>query len=80
MSETTANGLQAPSQPDLIRQAEARGMRMAAISAAQWRQSDEVLLRAGEMTAQELRTARAVAGGIERAILAMADKHERGEG
>lgn len=37
--------------------------------AAQWRKSQHVLLHAGEMTAQELRTALAVAGGIEAAIL-----------
>lgn len=36
--------------------------------AAQWRKSQHVLLHAGEMTAQEMRTALAVAGGIEAAI------------
>ncbi len=50
------------------------GMREAAGMVSQWCKADELLLRAGEMTAQELRTAKAVAGGIERTILAAAEK------
>jgi hypothetical protein len=38
--------------------------------AVSWQRADAIKLAAGEMTAQELRTAKAVAGGIERAILA----------
>ena len=36
--------------------------------AASWQRADAIKLAASEMTAQELRTARAVAGGIESAI------------
>lgn len=64
------------SRRDAQMRAEGRkeGMREAAGMVSQWCKADELLLRAGEMTAQELRTAKAVAGGIERTILAAAEK------
>jgi hypothetical protein len=39
--------------------------------AASWRQPSNIKLAAGEMTAQELRTAQAVAAGIETVILTL---------
>ena len=54
-------------------------MRCAEI-AASWQRPDAVRLAAGEMTAQELRTAQAVAGGIERALRALTDPVARSEG
>jgi len=43
----------------------------AAAAADQWKRHQDVLLRCGEMTAQEMRTALAVAGGIAAAIRAL---------
>lgn len=43
----------------------------AAACAGAWKRADALRLAAGEMTAQEMRTAQAVAGGIEKAILAL---------
>lgn len=46
------------------------GLREAEKMASFWRVPANVRLAAGEMTAQEMRTAQAVAGGIDRAIRA----------
>ncbi len=53
--------------------AEARRLALeeAAKAADQWGKHQEILLRCGEMTAQELRTAVAVANGIAAAIRAL---------
>lgn len=48
----------------------------AAACAGAWKRADALRLAAGEMTAQEMRTAQAVAAGIERAILALPLPHE----
>jgi len=47
------------------------GIEAAAEVAASWRNPAAIKLAAGEMTAQELRTAQAVAGGIEMSISAL---------
>lgn len=47
------------------------GIEAGAEAAASWRNPAAIKLAAGEMTAQELRTARAVAGGIEMAITSL---------
>jgi hypothetical protein len=60
----------------LIAAAEAKGrldgaksmQERAVDAAAAWRKPSNIKLAAGEMTAQELRTAQAVAGGIESAV------------
>lgn len=47
------------------------GIEAGAEAAASWRNPAAIKLAAGEMTAQELRTAQAVAGGIEMAITSL---------
>lgn len=50
------------------------GMARAAAAADQWTKPGELLLKCGEMTAQEMRTAKAVADGIAAAIRAEMEK------
>ncbi len=54
-------------------EARAKAFEEAAQMAASWRKPSVVKLAIGEMTAQELRTAQAVAAGIESAIRSRAE-------
>lgn len=60
-------------------QARDRALEEARLKAAAWKRADAIKLAVGEMTAQELRTAQAVAGGIERAIDALKSTPSAGE-
>ena len=57
---------------NVIAQAMERAFEVAALQAEKWKQPSYLKLHAGEMTAQEMRTALAVAGGIAAQLRALA--------
>ncbi|WP_137390853.1 hypothetical protein [Rhodoligotrophos defluvii] len=63
----------APADDRAREQIRREALEEAAEAADQWGRHQELLLRCGEMTAQELRTAVAVANGISRAIRTLAN-------
>lgn len=61
---------------DALRQAYERGLEDAAKVADEWSDTGTMLLRAGEMTAQEKRTAKAIVTSVATAIRQMKETRE----